>query len=379
MNGKVPFLLVIAVFAAQPLLAPHPAAAGGVESAFDAVSRVWLESIAPIRQGTNLWVDYRCESAFPITEPATGVLRAQFLLDRGELTIESIDPEKRSAALSRAVFAAPAVVATVLVGAAGTESHRTPARESGLSFADLLAFPDLAVELLDISGGRLRLQERRRDGAGFDIEIVDIRLQGRHLDSTPELGRPRMMLVGSARVAGEGRGALSLQVFAEPGQGTANMQFNIGLDELDLGLLTSFITDEVEFKLESGKLSLLVNGTCREGRFFHADNHLILEEVRFATGNEGTLAELSLAAVTSMLGGTLAVEFPVDGDLTDPNFDLLETYADNAAVGAVNEAADLLLGKLPAEDRAELKEKLIDWVAPDLPREQRDAILGKGR
>jgi len=84
---------------------------------------------------------------------------------------------------------------------------------------------------------------------------------------------------------------------------------------------------------------------------------------------------MTIATVAGMLGGTLAVEFPVEGDLLDPNFDLLEAYGDAALVAAVNQAADRLLERIPAENRRELKEKLLDWVAPDLPEKQKNAIL----
>lgn len=355
------------------------ALAQDLESALETVPEVWLDSLAPLNQGMNLWENLELESTYPIVQPSTGVVRAQAFADRVELYVETLDPEHQRVKLNRAVFSSPVVVFSSLFGPTAVESHNPPGKGSGASLADLLSYPDLEVELLDITGGRFRIQERQRSGDGFDIEIVDVRLQGRYLDSNPSQGNRQMSLVGSADVAGEGRGHLSVQCFAVPQDGVADMRFGLGLDELDLKILLPFIADEIEFDLEKGKVSLLVNGTCKAGRYFHTDNHLILEEVRIGTGTEGTLGELTLSAVAGMLGGTLSVEFAVDGDLLDPDFDVLEAYGEGALLAAVNQTADLLLNKIPADSRAELKGKLLDWIAPDLLESQREAILEKGK
>lgn len=377
LKGLSAFLAVVA--AAAALLAPPSRASGrDLESALEAIPEIWLSSLAPVKAGTNLWEGHQCESTYPIVNPATGVIRAQASADRVEVQVDALDPGRSRAVLGRVIFTSPVVAFTTLYGPAGTEVHNLPGGETGISLADILAYPDLEVGLLDLSGGRVRIQERRPGDESFDLEIVDIRFQGRNLDALPSPGGPQMSLVGSARVAGENRGKLTVQWFATPGEGVADARFSLGLDELDLTLLYPLIAREMEFKLEQGKVSLLVNGTCAQGRFLHTDNHLILEDVRIGTGNEGTLGELTLAAVASMLGGVLSVEFPVDGDLADPDFDLLEAYADGAAISALNQTADLLLDKLPAKNRSELKERLIDWVAPDLPEDQKRAILDRG-
>jgi hypothetical protein len=377
MSGKVPPGLGVLIILIGAAVFSSPAWGRDLDDAFEDCVEVLLGSLGPIEQGTYHAVDHKCETAVPIVRPSTGVVRAQALVEQVEIEVDTLDPEGQRAVLTRAIFASPAIVVSTLFGPTLAEAHIALPKEGTTTFADLLTFPDLEVEFFDISSGRLRLHGAQQAGGEYDIEIVDIRVQGQHLDSLPSPGQPRMMLVGSGRVD-EDRGRLSFQCFASPGDGVADFRFGVGLDEFDATLLNPFIVDEVDFTIGEGKISLLVNGNCREGRFLHTDNHLILEGIRIESGSEAGVGGLTLSAVAGMLGGTLSVEFPVDGDLLDPDFDLAESYAQNALLAGINQTADALLSQLPAKNRIDLKKRLLEWVAPGLPDSQKKALLQDG-
>lgn len=371
-NGPAGAFVLILV-----LLLPgfHPVEGADLGSVLEEVPEVWLGTLGPLREGRNMWTDFTCESVRPVDEPEPGIVQGRATAERVEIDVESLDPSAKEARLSRAVFVSPVLVFTGLPGAESGAKDTCEKTGDGVSFLDLLAWPGLEAEWFDVTDGRARVRQRGEGPGAFDIELTGIRLQGRNLDFTPSPGDRQMTFVGSGHVEGASPGQISFQWFGTPGEGVVDSRFGVGLDELDLSLLQPFLAEDIDFRIEGGKVSLLVNGTCREGRFLHTDNHLILEEIRIGAPESGSLEGMTIATVAGMLGGTLSVEFPVEGDLLDPNFDLLEAYGDAALVAAVNQAADRLLERIPAENRRELKEKLLDWVAPDLPEKQKNAIL----
>jgi hypothetical protein len=364
-------VLLAACFAA------HPVPGRDLEDALVEIPDVWLDSIGPLKPGENVWTDYTAESVYPFDRPEPGIVRARATAERIEILVEDANLAEGSAELTKAVFVSPSLVFTAVSAPLAEARHSPGAVEDGLSLLDLLLVPDLRVGLFDVSNGRIRV--RQREGLGeepFDLELTGIRLQGSNLDTIPEPGGPQMRIVGTGRIPGRYAGKVSLQWFGVPGDGVADMKFSFGLDEIDLAVLEPFLTGEVDFRIEEGNVSLLVNGTCREGRYLETTNHLILEDVKIGTPEEAGIEGMTFATVAGMLGGTMSVEFPVKGDLLDPDFDMAEAYANGALAAAFNQATDRLLSGIPAENRLELKEKLLEWVAPDLPEDQKREILG---
>jgi hypothetical protein len=137
-------------------------------------------------------------------------------------------------------------------------------------------------------------------------------------------------------------GTLSLTGWMDPA--THDLDLTARLRGVDLLAFEPYVVPTSKGRLTRGRFDLDLHATVQDHRL-HAPGHLELIDLAFASDGRagrvlGVRQEL-LRAVMSARNGRLAVDFQLDGDVTDPRFSLNESLNARIAAGLVEQLGQI--------------------------------------
>jgi uncharacterized protein involved in outer membrane biogenesis len=196
-----------------------------------------------------------------------------------------------------------------------------------------------------VSIGEIRIANGTLELFDATVASPPSKLQFQQIDATlrdvaaPGLAGPmpfdvRAVLDGPQR---DGRVALSGWLDAS----TRDLELAGSLRAVDLLALQPYFVERKKAQFAGGALDLDIEAQVRSRRL-HAPGRLTLSQLRFASGGSATATilgvprDLLLKSVQAK-GGTIALDFSLDGDIDDPKFSLNEMFATRVAVQLAEE------------------------------------------
>ncbi len=335
------------------------------------------------RSGTKTEIELPARSFRVDLEPEEPGLPSVYVVERGTVRAEvetwSLAPDAFSA--DRIVFSAPEF--KIYQGSPESvkryyrnELHRAlpasatddliqryapDANPSGFDILRLIQNPKARVNI-----GRLEVREGviegidSRSAAAVTARLQTIQLTIQNLILPPSSEPRRTRLEFKIASAEPGFVALTLIDETTP-EGKPQFKFSGAIEQLDLAYFAPFLPLEEGWKIERGVVGLTASATCEAG-FYSAYHHLVLGNLSIQPGKGDSLAESwalqRLVQAGQALGDKVQLDFPIEGDLTDPRFDLEEAYNDAIEDSLVRWTTLQTLRKLGLEDSEFLKKKL---------------------
>lgn len=232
---------------------------------------------------------------------------------------------------------------------------------SGIDVLRLIQNPATRVRI-----GWLEVQEGivtgvdTRPGQEAMARLEAIRLTMRNLALPPSNEARRARLEFKVASAQPGSVAMTLIDETTP-EGNPQFKFTSAIEHLDLAYFAPFLPLEEGWKIERGIVGLTANATCEAG-YYRAYHHLSLRGLSIQPGKRDSLAESWALQLLVQAGKALAdevqLDFPIEGDLTDPEFDLEEAYNDAIEDSLVRWTTLQTLRRLGLEESEFLKKRL---------------------
>ncbi len=190
------------------------------------------------------------------------------------------------------------------------------------------------------------------------LEAIQLTMQNLTLPPANDPRRARLEF----KIASAEPGFVALTLIDETTpEGKPQFKFSSVIERLDLAYFAPFLPLEEGWKIERGIVGLTANATCEAG-LYSSYHHLVLNNLSIQPGKGDSLAESwalqLLVQAGQALGDEVQLDFPIEGDLTDPQFDLEEAYNDAIEDSLVRWTTLQTLRKLGLEDSEFLKDKL---------------------
>ncbi len=241
------------------------------------------------------------------------------------------------------------------------QRYAPDANPSGFDVLRLIQSPDSRVHIgrLEVQGGVIGgIDTRSAVATVARLEAIQLTMQNLTLPPASDPRRTRLEFKTAS--AQPGSVALTLIEETTP-EGKPQFKFSSAIEHLDLAYFAPFLPLEEGWKIERGIVGLSANATCEAG-LYSAYHHLVLNGLSIQPGQGDSLAESwalqLLVQAGQALGDEVQLDFPIEGDLTDPEFDLEEAYNDAIEDSLVRWTTLQTLRKLGLEDSEFLKEKL---------------------
>ena len=202
------------------------------------------------------------------------------------------------------------------------------------------------IEKLSIDDGDVELFDQSIARAPWRLHLSDVRASVRDIEA-PDISS-RMPFEISGSLDGPQRdGTVAVSGWFEGS--TEDLKADAKFQDLDLLALEPYIARGAHVSLSGGTCNLSFNATVHSHRM-HAPGHLELVDLAFKPG--GTSTDLVLGVPRNVLvkamashNGRIALDFTLEGDVSDPHFSLNEELSTRLAVAMAN-ALGLTVGGL---------------------------------